>query len=300
MLVDAHTAENTSTDFLFNQFFYLKNESPKPLLFIDNVHMPKVLLSCVESNKGEYMSGFHAPFGGLEALPSAPVELFLTETIADLRKQDIASLEIKQAPFFYQPNVSIEIHNALVKCGFAESATECNQYLVVDTNIQFDQHIDPQKRRRLKNAKKMGMYVALLDHIDTSDWYKVYAEGRTDKGFPITISEDKYNALYELMPHIYTYAGVYLDEILIATAIFVRVSKNVMYYFLAASAPDYAHLSPTVLLIEALYIKAVQEKCTYVDLGISSVEGVLNEGLYAFKRHLRAEECLKKNYRFTF
>ena len=77
-------------------------------------------------------------------------------------------------------------------------------------------------------------------------------------------------------------------------------NKLMMYYFLAASAPDYAHLSPTVLLIEALYIKAVQEKCTYVDLGISSVEGVLNEGLYAFKRHLRAEECLKKNYRFTF
>ena len=36
-----------------------------------------------------------------------------------------------------------------------------------------------------------------------------------------------------------------------------------------------------------------------LDLGISSVDGVLNQGLYNFKRRLGAVECPKRKYIWT-
>jgi hypothetical protein len=300
MLLDMHHAENRNSKFLFNQYFYLIEEGKSPLTFVDNIYKSSQQLTCVETNKNEYVSGYHAPFAGIESDANVDVESFFVEIKLELLKRNAISLEIKQAPFFYQTQSSEEIHNALLKSGFVETVSECNQYLPINPQIEFEALIEAQKRRRLKNAKKMGMHVQLFEHIDSTDWYEVYAEGRMDRGFPITISKEKYNTLSKLRPNIYTYAGVYLHEELIATAIFVHVSKDVMYYFVAASSPRFAHLSPTVLLIEAMYYKAVNEQCQYLDLGISSVSGELNEGLHAFKRHIGAQDCFKKTYLYTF
>jgi hypothetical protein len=301
MLLDMHHAENKNSTFLFNQYFYLVEEGKSPLTFIDNINAPSLQLTCVEMDNNKYVSGYHAPFAGIESKNTqADIESFLEEVKRELSKRNATSLEIKQAPDFYQTLESEEIYKALLKSGFVATSSECNQYLTISTQIEFEVLIEAQKRRRLKNAKKMGMHVQLFEHIDSDDWYQVYAEGRMDRGFPITISNEKYNTLSRLRPDIYTYAGVFLKDELIASAIFVRVSKAVMYYFVAASSPRYAHLSPTVLLIEAMYNKAVIDQCEHLDLGISSVSGELNEGLHAFKRHIGAKDCTKNTYLHTF
>jgi lipid II:glycine glycyltransferase (peptidoglycan interpeptide bridge formation enzyme) len=300
MLLDMHHAENSYSKFLFNQYFYLIEEGKFPLTFIDNIYTPSLQLTCVETNTNEYVSGYHAPFAGIESNTNSDIELFLGEITLELSKRNARSLEIKQAPSFYQTLESEEIHKGFLKSGFVATSSDCNQYLSISPQIEFEALIEAQKRRRLKNAKKMGMHVQLFEHIDLDDWYQVYAEGRMDRGFPITISNEKYNTLSRLRPDIYTYAGVFLKEELIASAIFVRVSKTVMYYFVAASSPRFAHLSPTVLLIEAMYNKALNEQCEYLDLGISSVSGELNEGLHAFKRHIGAQDCIKNTYLYTF
>jgi len=300
MLLDMHHAENSCSKFLFNQYFYLIEEGKTSLTFVDNIYKPSLKLTCVETNTNEYVSGYHAPFAGIESDANVDIESFLAEIKLELLKRNARSLEIKQAPSFYQTKQSEEIDKALLKSGFVETTSDCNQYLLINPQIEFEALIEAQKRRRLKNAKKMGMHVQLFEHIDSNDWYQVYAEGRMDRGFPITISKEKYNTLSILRPDVYTYAGVYLHEELIATAIFVRVSKDVMYYFVAASSPRFAHLSPTVLIIEAMYHKAVNEQYAYLDLGVSSVSGELNEGLHAFKRHIGAQNCIKNTYLYTF
>lgn len=300
MLLDMHHAENSASKFLFNQYFYLKEEGTIPITFVNSICQPSMRLTCVESNKDHYVSGYRAPFAGIELDTSIQLNPFIADMLLELKSRNARTIEIKQAPFFYQEKQSEEIHKALLNSGFSEINKDCSQYIKINPQVEFERLIDAQKRRRLKNAKKMGMNVQVVEHIDSKDWYQVYVDGRTEKGYPITISQEKYTALSTMRPNIYMYAGVFLNDILIASAIFVRVSTDVMYYFVAASSPQYAYLSPTVLLIEAMYLKGVSENFQYLDLGISSVSGELNQGLHAFKRHMGAQECAQHTYLYTF
>lgn len=300
MLISSTIAETIPTQFLFNHSFYLHAQAASVLSFADKTPAPDILLNCVEISAGNYLSGYHAPFGGIECKTDVQVSVFIKEVLDELSARKAISLTIKQAPECYQPDVCKRIEEALLGNGFVEQVNEINQYITVNAAATFTEGIDAQKRRRLNNAKKSGMHVRLFDHIDSDKWYEVYYKARMDKGFPVTISGEAYRSLSKTIPGVYTYAGVFLNEVLIANAVFVRVNKEVLYYFVAASDPAYAELSPTVLLIEALYNKAVQEGSSLIDLGISSVDGVLNEGLHQFKKHVGGMDCSKRIYAFLF
>ncbi|WP_018343568.1 GNAT family N-acetyltransferase [Cytophaga aurantiaca] len=299
MLISSTIAKSIPAQFLFNQYFYLHAHQATVHSFADKTIAPDILLNCVEISEGNYVSGYCAPFAGIECTISTHVSDFIKELKTDLAARRATSLVIKQAPQCYQTNVWEAIHQALLANGFKEEVNETNQYIVVNTERLFVADIDAQKRRRLNNAKKLGMRVELFDRVETDDWYNVYCNARMDKGFPITISKEDYYSL-SAIPDVYTYAGVFLNDRLIANTVFVRVNKEVLYYFIAASDPAYAELSPTVLLIETLYEKAVQENYTLIDLGISSVDGVLNEGLHQFKKHVGAKDCSKRTYTLLF
>ena len=300
MLISSTIAQTLHTQFLFNHFFYLNAHATSIVSFVDKKDAPSISLNCVEASEGNYVSGYCAPFAGIECTLSTEVSVFVKNVLTELAEKNAKSLTVKQAPDCYQPNVCNAIHETFIANGFVEQVREIDQYIIVDPSKVFSVNIDAQKRRRLNNAKKIGMRVELFDRIDSEEWYEVYSRARMCKGFPITISKEAYGSLSEKLPNVYTYAGVFLNEKLIANAIFVRINKDALYYFVAASDPDYAELSPSVLLIEALYEKAVHEKCTLIDLGISSVDGVLNEGLHQFKKHLGATDCSKKTYTFMF
>ena len=300
MLILSTIAQKNPTQFLFNQYFYLNTHATSVLSFADKASAPSILLNCVEASQGNYVSGYHAPFAGIEYTSTIDITIFVKDVLNNLSEKNAKSLTIKQAPECYQPNVYNAIHEAFIANGFVEQVSETNQYIVVDPAKSFSSGIDAQKRRRLSNSKKTGMRVEFFNHIDSDIWYEVYYKARIDKGFPITISKVAYLSLSEKITDIYTYAGVFLNDTLIANAIFVHINKDTLYYFAAASDPSYAELSPTVLLIEALYDKAVQDKYTLIDLGVSSLDGVLNEGLHQFKKYLGAIECSKKTYTFLF
>lgn len=300
MLISSTIAQTITTQFLFNQYFYLNAHAASVLSFADKVVSPSVLLNCVEASAGNYVSGYHAPFAGIECNANADITIFVRDVLTELSAKKAKSLTIKQAPTCYQPHVYNTIHETLIENGFVEEVDEINQYITVDPAQTFAAGIDAQKRRRLNNAKKMGMRVKLFDHIDSDNWHDVYFRARIYKGFPITISKEDYRSLSAIIPNVYTYAGVFLKDVLIANAVFVRLNKDVLYYFVAASDPAYAELSPTVLLIESLYEKAVYENYALIDLGISSVDGVLNEGLHQFKKHVGGMDCSKKTYTFLF
>jgi hypothetical protein len=287
-------------DFLFNTPTYLYNHCTSVLFFSSAIDTPSITLNVVETTTRQYVSGIRAPFGGVECMDTRNLDVFIKEMIAELKSREARSILIRQAPTCYQEMFAHEIHEALLANGFKITVNETNQFIPVDALSDFSKEIDAQKRRRLNNAKKMGMRVSLFNHIDTVDWYTVYSTARMDKDYPVTLSQKDYNTLSNSISGVYTYAGVFLNEVMIANAIFVRVNKDVLYYFLAASKPEYADLSPTVLLIEAMYEKAVAEKYKIIDLGISSVDGVLNPGLHQFKKHLRGLDCSKRTYEFLF
>ncbi len=284
---------------LFNQQLYLNNHAAKQLYFFDEQRAPHLFCSFAETGDNHFVSGVRAPFGGIECSDPGQLSMFISYIKDTLKKSGAASVTIRQSPSCYQPDTTESIHEALIDQGFRLKYSDCNQHLLVNTT-SFKAHLDDQKKRRLNKIKSLAPRIEILDAIDSDIWFDLFRKSREHKDFPVTISSEEYKDLSLKLPGVYQYAGVYLEETLVANAVFVHVNKDVLYYFLGASDPEYAAVSPSVLLLEAMYEYAQRQHYKMIDLGISSVNGKLNEGLHLFKKHIGAMDSRKNTYELTF
>jgi|GEM_PF-3552051 lipid II:glycine glycyltransferase (peptidoglycan interpeptide bridge formation enzyme) len=299
MVISSNTIE-VPAQFLFNQHEYLNYHSSSYITFLDRFASPAVICKFAEMEKGIYTSGIRAPFGGIECISSADLDFFVKDILKEFSCRKASFIIIRQSPACYQPDYAESINNALVDNGFTLTCSDVNQHILVDSSSIFAANIDDQKRRRLQKLKSHDVKVEFYDHIESADWYKLYVKSRQLKDFPVTISKEAYLDLSHQLTDVYTYAGVYIEGRLIANAVFVKVNADVLYYFLAASDPDYASLSPSVLLVEAMYELAQQHNYKMIDLGISSVDGIVNNGLHLFKKHLGGIDSQKNTYAYSF
>lgn len=296
-----HSSDQAAiASFLFNQDFYVNNYSANALYFYDQIKNPSVLCSLVETSEGNFVSGCRAPFGGIECSNVEQVDAFIVYLKETCRGIGVKSITIRQAPVCYQPHVSGFIHEALIRQGFQLKYLDTNQHIVVDSSVSFTSLLDDQKRRLLKKLKSTGVRVEIQDHVDSDLWYDLYAQSRMVKNFPITISKEDYMSLSLQFSDTYQYAGVYLENTLLANAVFVKVNRDVLYYFLAAGNKEYDAVSPSVLILETMYELAQKHQFRMLDLGISTVDGLLNEGLHFFKKHIGALDSPKNTYEFIF
>ncbi len=80
---------------------------------------------------------------------------------------------------------------------------------------------------------------------------------------------------------------------LLAAAICVAVSTRVLYVYAWGEIAGAEALSPVCVLADYLSTFARAQGFDLLDLGTSSIEGIVNPGLLAFKRSLGADESLK-------
>lgn len=300
MIIESNRSDIETAQFLFNQNKYLHANQLTAVTFLDTVFEPTCQINCVEVQPGVYVSGVRAPFGGIECSDVQALDAALKELIQTCRQRSAKSITIKQAPFFYQTAVAADIHTALLSNGFELLYSDLNQYMPVDVSKSFAGSIDYQKRRSLRLLKEKGAQAVFCSSIESNAWYELYLKSRKHKNYPVTISKEAYEALSKKLPDAYRYVGVFLDGILIANAVWVQVTKEIVYYFLAASDPDFDVLSPSIILIEAIYDQACVEGIKTIDLGISSVEGIVNEGLHFFKRNIGGVDSQKNTYVYHF
>jgi hypothetical protein len=79
-----------------------------------------------------------------------------------------------------------------------------------------------------------------------------------------------------------------------ASCIMVQPDEQCWYYFLPATAVEHLSKSPMVLLIKELTEVCEAKGLEYLDLGIASVEGFKQKGLFEFKERMGALESPKR------
>jgi hypothetical protein len=296
MIIESNRLDTETAHFLFNQNRYLQANSLTALTFADKASSPTCFINMIEALPKMYISGLRAPFAGIECSDTNALDTLVKELVETYRKRGDGEIFIKQAPVFYHTAVAADIDAALRSNGFKLLHTDVNQYLPVDAAKSFIGSIDYQKRRSLRILKQKGAQAVFFNAIESDIWYALYLKSRKYKNYPVTISKEQYDLLSIKLPDAYWYVGVFLDGKLIANAVWVQVTKDIVYYFLAASDPDYDVFSPSIMLIEALYDRACAEGIKIIDLGVSSIEGVLNEGLHFFKRNVGGIDSQKNTY----
>ena len=232
-----------------------------------------------------------APFGSYMAKELNHSDSFLSfekEATASLKIQEIEQLSIVHPSPIYKPFVDVGI---LKKVGYQVLYEDINQHIPLTED--WENTIHKMQSRKLKSLQEDGFEFKKMPNTELEKAHQFLSVCREVQGLKINISWEKLRKLSLEMPHTYECFGVFRDGKMSAVCIAVRVTADVVYYYLPGTSPFFKARSPMVLLIAGMvsYYRRVGFK--YWDLGISSVHGKPQETLRIFKERMGAEETMK-------
>jgi hypothetical protein len=241
------------------------------------------------------ISGYKATFGSIDFnvdFSTDSMKYFMSHVLFELKVNGINEVIIKHWPEIYFPEPD---QIMFVEQGFQLLEKNVNQHLLV-TGDDFILRIKKNEKKKLAQAVNKGYHFRILDSKDLQQTYKLIEETRHRKNYPVSMSyQDLYNSL-ETMPDKYLLFGLFDGDRLIAGAVSIRVSDNILYNFYHADDYSYRSTSPLVMLVGKIYEYCQDNDIGILDLGISSENGILNEGLFNFKRNLGCEMSDKNTY----
>ena len=158
--------------------------------------------------------------------------------------------------------------------------------------------LDRSARNKLRQGLSAGF--AFGPAGGPGEWvacFHLLAETRRRRGVQLKISLDYVMRLREIFGSRIAMRRLLLGDALAAAALLYRVTPDVEY--VVAWGDDCAQRSRRVMNVLAYYLveTAITHGTRVIDLGISSVDGVPDEGLINFKQGVGAVTGLRLNFR---
>lgn len=239
--------------------------------------------------------GYSAPFGGIDF--TRPVER--VGAIAELlhsarriaRAEGIDGIRIRCRPAYFGVNEQA-VEFALFNAGAEVESWELTLGIETWRFSNPDAYVaglDGAARNKLRQALRAGMELARATTED--HWARCYdllVEARHRRGATLKISLEYVKRLRELFgDRIAMYQVVQGDD-LAGAALVYRISPD--WDYVVAWGDDLHYRSSRVvnLLAYGLVCAALTARVSILDLGISSVDGIPDDGLIEFKRSIGA------------
>ena len=268
---------------------------------IDHVADGRLVGSLVGVVEGDaFHSGYSAPFGGPDFVRDAETALNVREALAGavarLEDEGVRTIRVKARPEFYS-GAEANVQFALLNLGFAVERCELNLHIDLDGLTGADDYVARLRspaRRALKHALEEPY--AFAPARTEGDWaraYGVLAENRRAKGRRLALSLDYVRRVRDALPgrvraYTLSHGGWPCAAALLYT---VAPGRELVVYW--GDAGHRLPRSPMNLLALRLVEVALAGGARTLDLGISSVDGVPDQGLIQFKRSVLARESLR-------
>lgn len=241
-------------------------------------------------------------FGGLSCSHGIRPEVlaeFLAEVTACLAEQGARTLEVLLPPAQHAMADGAVEYFLLRSQGFRESLVDLNYGLPVDQR-PFAERLNHANRKRLNKCQREGFSATALPAGELPAAYAVIAENRAARGFPVTMQLAQLEQMQALFPDAVALYGCHRQQELVAAAICLQLTPQVLYVFYWGDRPGFAQYSPVALLAQSIYEDCQRRGIALLDAGTSTLDLQLNPGLIAFKRGLGFEESLKFRLEKTF
>jgi len=249
---------------------------------------------------GEFRSGHSAPFGGpdfvREAETTRNVVDALTGAVARLDADGVERIRVKARPAFYSGSET-SVQFALLNLGFTVERCELNFHIELDGLASADAYIARLRSPARRALRHLGDEpFAFGEAVDDAGWataYGVLADNRRAKGRTLALSLDYLRRARHALPgrirmFLMTHGGWPC-----AAALVYRVAPRRELVVYWGDAGHELPRSPMNLLALRLVETVLAEGALTLDLGISSVDGVPDQGLIQFKRSVLARESLR-------
>lgn len=228
-----------------------------------------------------------SPFGGFVLSDQVNVVAGLQQLIPKFLKwatdQGITSIVIRCMPEVYDPIGNKKIKEILIQYGFLVRYHDTTQVLSVSKQPP---RMADDRKHALKKCMKMGFVFQQVDWSKLDEAYDLIVESRKSKRYPVTMTLADLIEAFEKFPDHYLLFGVFTDNRMIATSVSIVVNDQILYCFYLGDSLAYRQYSPVTFLVTGIYQYCNARNITLLDLGISTDRGILNEGLYRFKKSL--------------
>lgn len=195
---------------------------------------------------------------------------------------NITTVLIRSFPNAYQPRLSALIKETLLEFSFKVLYEDIAQ--VIDVTPGGRLALNTDKKRRLRNSDARGFQFRSLPPAFLEEGYSLIVQSRKNKGYPVTMSFEGVKNMFALFPDEYLLFGVFDKERMIAASVSVKISKDILYCFYLGDDLAYRTHSPVTILVTGIYEYCKANDFSTLDLGLSTDKGIMNKGLYTFKK----------------
>lgn len=278
--------------FLFNQPGYQELHSNQPFdQFVIRNDKDKKTEGIIHFRRVENraISLYRATFGSLELRIRLNYDIlfeFFSFIIRYYRETPVHTLIINHYADVYDPVNGPVISLTLSHAGFRVAAHDINHHLPV-THKFFEEHINKMEKRKLKKCTEGGLQLTRGQNTDIGEIYRKMISFRNRINIPVSIETGDLQESFNKFPDNYflLYVRNAENEIL-AGAVLVKITKSILYYFSPAGNPAFKKISPMVFLLKGIYEFAKENKCSVIDLGVSSIDNRPQKGLIRFKDNI--------------
>jgi hypothetical protein len=237
------------------------------------------------------MSIPYAPWGSflvLDKYDEKDFEKLIQEINQYGRSESVEKIVIKHPPPIYTHSIPLQ---RLRKIDIT-SRREINQHI----NLINRPSLHTMEKRKLSKCKRRFTFSRWNHPGDVHDLIKKW---RTEKGIPLNIDKKHLFNLFQKKPSHYDCWAVLDNQEPIALCVCIQVTSDVVYYFLPATAPSHQKSSPMVFLINEICNYYSMHGFSILDLGQSSINGNVQQGLFEFKKRMGAETSYKPTFEWS-
>ena len=263
---------------------------------VDDSSQPVIGLVAGIKN-GILKSPFSAPFGGFhfrkENIYSGEIDRFL-QLLSDYAESLLLNrIEIITPPDIYHMTFNAKMVNSLVRQGYQPALPEITNW--VDLTRFDGMFRQKNSREYYRQAQRNNLVFSVAQNErEKGIIYDLICENRSKFGRPIYMTLDNILSTGEIWP--VEFFKVESGKNIVASAIFYRNHNEICYAVYWGDNDEGRPLRAMDFLVLNLFVYYKEAGFRYMDLGISTENGIPNEGLLRFKESHEAISSLR--YRF--
>jgi len=221
---------------------------------------------------------------------------FFDSVIKVLLIKEVKKLHVTLPPSIYDPKLITVLSTAMFSNGFKILSLELNSHFVLNqfSNIDsYKKRLSASKRKYLNQSIKNGLKFNVLDFKNAHTAYEIIKINRTQKKYPLKMTIKHVLDLANMNPNKVRFFAVGYESNDIASAIVFDITDTISQVIYWGDNSTYSSLNPMVYLAFKLIEFYKDLGKSILDLGPSSENGKINEGLASFKKSIGAEFDIK-------
>jgi hypothetical protein len=230
-----------------------------------------------------------ATFGGFWAVGCSNFQLS-PNLIRELREYDSTfnELRISFPPSYFRPDV-FESQVKFFDSNFSKKVVESNFHIVVNSR----KAISKGNRKKQRQFAERGGEVGRLDSTRWRELYELLSANRLRRGVKLSMSWEVFERGLRDLPTKFVAWGATMQNQLVGGALTVEIDQNTLYVLFWGDSLLGRDISAVASVCESLVAHCISNDYHVLDLGISSVDGELDENLARFKTNLGAVSTTK-------